>query len=109
MQQKMEAVLEDAPQSNTSRATICQSDIGSIIEKYDLVFDADLVSYFATGVAAAAWPVILEDIQQAILEKESQIPQGVNTIIVRSYKVRRDGTGEYKLEAMVTMRSVPAS
>jgi len=109
MQQKMVSTFGEASQPGAQRQASFQSDMGSIIDKYDLVFDTELVSYFATGVAATAWPVILEDIQQAVLERESQIPQGTTTIIVRSFKMKRDGTGEYKLEPIVSMRPMSMS
>ncbi|MFA5397486.1 MAG: hypothetical protein WC346_15865 [Methanogenium sp.] len=68
---------------------------------YDILFDSDITTHFASGISAFNWGKIYEDIVNHVGEYAKDLDKNVKTIIVRSIRINKQGRPEFSFEPIV--------
>lgn len=74
--------------------------IGDFSSSHDIVFDIDVVTFFASGVYARQWPGLVQHMLSAVKNFVKDCPQEHNTVIVRAIKLTADREPSYSFESL---------
>ena len=79
-----------------------RESISKIVCPYDILFDTQITTQFATGAYAPGWERIYEDIVNHVTAFAKDLDPSIKTIIVRAIKVDRSGKPSFAFEPVVT-------
>jgi hypothetical protein len=78
-----------------------RAEISKILCDYDILFDPQITTHFATGAYAHIWGKVYEDIVKYASEFAKDLDKSVTTIVVRSIRINRHGKPEFSFEPML--------
>ena len=95
-----DAEEKPAPAELPEMHGVIKSPSSLIVDRYELVFDLELVGFLAMGEVATKWPRILTQIRDLVDQHYTTFPEKTNTVVVRAVRFLPDGTGEYVFEGI---------
>jgi hypothetical protein len=78
-----------------------RAEVSKIQCNYDILFDSNIATYFASGVYVFNWGKIYADIVHHVGEYAKDLDKNVKTIVVRSIRINKEGKPEFAFEPIV--------
>ena len=79
-----------------------RESVSKIVCPYDILFDTQITTQFATGAYAPGWEKIYGDIVNHVTAFAKDLDPSIKTIIVRAIKVDRSGKPSFAFEPVIT-------